>query len=188
MKLAYGAALGLCYLHSRDLVHRDIKADNILIDGNFCAKIADLGLTRLVDRSATMTAVGTPAWFAPELFLNSQHAHYDEKIDVYSFGIMLWEILTGEVPFAKIPHMQVPHRVAVHGERPIIPPDTDEEFAGLIRRCWDAEPANRPSMTEVAEIIHGIVTRLTGSDDMTVQDDHMFPDELRMDDEGSSKH
>ena len=95
LKMGAEVARGMDYLHKRRVVHRDLKAANLLLDDAGCVKIADFGVARLLDAGGgVMTAeTGTYRWMAPEIIT---HAPYDEKADVYSYGILLWELLTGE--------------------------------------------------------------------------------------------
>ena len=96
LKMGAEVARGMDYLHKRRVVHRDLKAANLLLDDAGCVKIADFGVARLLDAGGgVMTAeTGTYRWMAPEIIT---HAPYDEKADVYSYGILLWELLTGEL-------------------------------------------------------------------------------------------
>jgi len=95
LKMGAEVARGMDYLHKRRVVHRDLKAANLLLDDAGCVKIADFGVARLLDAGGgVMTAeTGTYRWMAPEIIT---HAPYDEKADVYSYGILLWELLTGK--------------------------------------------------------------------------------------------
>jgi len=87
-KFAVDSCKGMAYLHSRKILHRDLKTHNLLVDGNFNVKVADFGLSRsMVDQDATMTACGTPSWAAPEVL---RRDHYTHKADIYSFGICMW--------------------------------------------------------------------------------------------------
>ena len=101
LKMGAEVARGMDYLHKRRVVHRDIKAANLLLDDAGCVKIADFGVARLLDAGGgVMTAeTGTYRWMAPEIIT---HAPYDEKADVYSYGILLWELLTGKEELQKL--------------------------------------------------------------------------------------
>ena len=106
-RIAIDVARGLVHLHSRSIVHMDLKSPNILLAKDFTAKIADVGLARSVSTNLLthMSSVGTIAWAAPELktgFKVGQSAigghAITAKVDVFSFGVVLWEIVTGEDP------------------------------------------------------------------------------------------
>ena len=96
-ELAIGVAKGMQYLHSFSVpvLHRDLKSLNVLLDEYYTPKIADFGWTRLLAEKMTLK-VGTFQWMAPEVIVSK---HYTEKADVYSFGIILWEIASREPPF-----------------------------------------------------------------------------------------
>jgi serine/threonine-protein kinase CTR1 len=118
------------YLHSLkpSIIHRDIKSLNVLqsYEGNY--KICDFGLVK-----NTNTQAGTPAYMAPELFENKQ---YNKSVDVYSFGILLWEVITGEIPFYMIDVPDIRQRV-LNGGRPRIPGGAiSPRCSRLIQRCW----------------------------------------------------
>jgi serine/threonine protein kinase len=91
-----GIVLGMTYIHSRGFIHRDLKPENIFIDGRYRIRIGDFGSSRLFDAGVTMTSVGTPLYMAPE----AGDSHYDCKVDVYSFGLIMYEIVTNDPIFS----------------------------------------------------------------------------------------
>jgi len=147
-KICLDTCRGLTYLHGANVIHRDLKSRNLLIDKAW--NIKDFGLARAFDEQpGTMTACGTPTHAAPEVI---KHLHYTTKADVYSFGICLWEMCARQEPYEAIPGFQVIVAVATKRMRPKIPNNTDPKFANLIRRCWTEDPEMRPDFQELVEI------------------------------------
>ncbi|BAU80032.1 serine-threonine kinase [Tokyovirus A1] len=145
-KILSGVCEGLCYLHSKGVVHRDIKSSNILVNDVWEAKISDFGFARLKQENMTMTSVGSTAYMAPEVLSGSR---YDEKADVYSFGVLVWEVITKKKPYEG----QSPVRVAElarEGKRLSIPNDCPKDIKKLLKKCWEEDPNKRPSMSEVS--------------------------------------
>lgn len=146
--IALGVACGMAYLHSKQLLHRDIKSMNILLDADGFPKICDFGMSRWksqVNSNTHTRGVGTPQWMAPEV-LNQQP--YNEKADVYSYGILLWEMLSRQVPFGRMADLRMMFAV-VHGSRPLIPQDAPPKLAKLIERCWSKDPEERPDFPTI---------------------------------------
>ncbi|XP_041660260.1 receptor-interacting serine/threonine-protein kinase 1 [Cheilinus undulatus] len=156
----------MVYLTERHVVHKDIKPENILVDKDFHIKIADLGLatcqtwsklTREESRrksrmglSSGARGAGTLSYMAPE-HLESIHTLSTEKSDVYSFAIVVWVILTGEEPYANARSEDQMIQCVRKGDRPaedLIPVDTPAEIIELMKRCWDHNPAQRPTFKE----------------------------------------
>ena len=150
-------ARGMNYLHTRSppIVHRDLKSSNILVDADSHVKVSDFGLARTKARSFVNTQVGTWAWMAPEVLEN---APYTELADVYSFGIVLHEMLTGQEPFKGMHPMQVARAVVDKKERPPVPAGIvgAQGYVELMVACWDHEPARRPSFSEILARLNSI--------------------------------
>eukprot|EP01094_Clydonella_sp_ATCC50884_P016703 TRINITY_DN2785_c0_g1_i1.p1 TRINITY_DN2785_c0_g1~~TRINITY_DN2785_c0_g1_i1.p1 ORF type:complete len:1023 (-),score=383.18 TRINITY_DN2785_c0_g1_i1:159-3227(-) len=136
--LAIGIASGLEYLHTRipAIIHRDLTSRNILLAANGTPKLADFGLGR------------PPSfiWMAPEIY--SKKA-ISAKADIYSLGVVLWEIWTQKPPFEGIPAAQVANKACKEGLRPEIPEAAPVIWKELMEQCWDASPEARPSASHV---------------------------------------
>lgn len=147
LQVAIDTARGMAYLHSRNpvIIHRDLKTDNLLVDDNWQVKVADFGLATVKSRTFAKTMCGTTGWVAPEVLAEQG---YTEKADVYSFAIILWELLTRQIPYAGKNTMQVVRSVD-RGERLAIPPTCPPDYARLINLCWDTDPSLRPSFVTV---------------------------------------
>ncbi|KAG0580913.1 hypothetical protein KC19_4G210100 [Ceratodon purpureus] len=166
IKLLRDAARGMDFLHKRGIVHRDMKAANLLIDEYDVVKVCDFGVARLKPTpshpsekssfcSAEMTAeTGTYRWMSPEVL---EHKPYDHKADVYSFGITMWEVLTGDVPYAGLTPLQAAIGVVQRGLRPVIPPYVPEVLSILMQRCWHKDPNSRPEFNEVLRTLEMLV-------------------------------
>nr|UMO80375.1 Serine/threonine protein kinase [Pandoravirus aubagnensis] len=163
VRMLRSAARGVAYLHGLDppVVHRDLKSGNLLVDQDYNVKVADFGLARIKEENATMTRCGTPCWTAPEIIRGER---YDERADVYSFGIIAWEVLTRKRPYDGLNFMNVSLDV-IEGKRPPLPNDCPPALADLIKACWHAKPSKRPTMVDVI----GALTTILGDDgDMPV--------------------
>ena len=138
LDLLRDAARALRYLHSLSppVVHRDVKPSNFLVDRAWKVKLCDFGLA--VDPKA---GAGTPAYMAPELF--RADAPYGPPADVYAFGVLMWEVLTRELPFGGMGAGAI--RAAVlGGERPVVPLSCPTVLGELMQACWSENPGQRP--------------------------------------------
>lgn len=154
LRLATEVADGMRYLHSQGVLHRDLKSTNILISSDGSARIVDFGLSCFSARGMDLTAeTGTYRWMAPEVI---RHEPYSEAADVYSYGIVLWELVSRQQPFSGLTPIQAAFAVARQGLRPQLPPDVQPLLAGLIRRCWAANPAMRPSFNQICALLPGM--------------------------------
>ncbi|KAL6507702.1 Serine/threonine-protein kinase sty13 [Orobanche gracilis] len=156
LKLAVNQALdvarGMEYVHGLNLIHRDLKSDNLLIaGGDKSIKIADFGVARIEVQTEGMTPeTGTYRWMAPEMI---QHRPYTQKVDVYSFGIVLWELITGMLPFQNMTAVQAAFAVVNKGVRPAIPNDCLPALGQIMTLCWDTDPDVRPSFNDVVKML-----------------------------------
>jgi serine/threonine protein kinase len=141
------AALGLAYLHSRGIVHRDIKSSNLLVEKNLTVKVGDFGFATAKQDNGTQTRCGTPCWTAPEI-ISGTTAKYSEKADVYSFAIVMWEVLTRKAPYQDKNMMTVALNV-INGDRPPVPADCPKAFGDIMQRAWKAKPDRRPTMDDL---------------------------------------
>jgi len=151
VKQALDVARGMAYVHGPGLIHRDLKSDNLLINADKSIKIADFGVARIEVQTEGMTPeTGTYRWMAPEMI---QHRPYTQKVDVYSFGIVLWELITGNLPFQNMTAVQAAFAVVNKGVRPTIPHDCLPILSEIMTRCWDANPDVRPPFAEVVKML-----------------------------------
>ncbi|XP_052638273.1 mitogen-activated protein kinase kinase kinase 9 isoform X1 [Harpia harpyja] len=157
-------ARGMNYLHEEAIVpiiHRDLKSSNILIlekveNGdlsNKILKITDFGLAREWHKTTKMSAAGTYAWMAPEVIRSSM---FSKGSDVWSYGVLLWELLTGEVPFRGIDGLAVAYGVAMNKLALPIPSTCPEPFAKLMEDCWNPDPHSRPSFASILDHLTAI--------------------------------
>ncbi|RHZ38940.1 hypothetical protein DYB31_014266, partial [Aphanomyces astaci] len=156
---ALHVAEGLASLHTRSppIIHRDIKARNVLVDSAKGAKICDFGESRTRTFEETMTSnVGTARWIAPEVLINED---YSEKADIYSFGVLLSELDTHAIPYSDstLEERQIMQLVAVNRLRPTFSPDCPEQIQHLARACMQADPMLRPDATRLVRTIMTIL-------------------------------
>ncbi|XP_047310074.1 serine/threonine-protein kinase STY13-like [Impatiens glandulifera] len=158
VKQALDVARGMAYVHGLGLIHRDLKSDNLLISADKSIKIADFGVARIEVQSEGMTPeTGTYRWMAPEMI---QHRSYTQKVDVYSFGIVLWELITGMLPFQNMTAVQAAFAVVNKGVRPTISSECLPVLSEIMTRCWDADSDLRPPFTEVVMMLENAQTEI----------------------------
>ncbi|XP_072963702.1 uncharacterized protein [Typha angustifolia] len=152
--IAMDAAFGMEYLHSKNIVHFDLKSDNLLVNlrdpQRPICKVGDLGLSKVKCQTLISGGVrGTLPWMAPEL-LNGGSSLVSEKVDVFSFGIVMWELLTGDEPYADLHYGVIIGGIVSNTLRPQVPESCDPEWRSLMEQCWSTEPSDRPSFTVIA--------------------------------------
>jgi eukaryotic-like serine/threonine-protein kinase len=161
-------ARALAYAHAEGVVHRDIKPENILLSGG-AAVVTDFGIAKAIDASRTIengattgitragTSLGTPAYMAPEQALGDPAT--DHRADIYSWGVVAWELLGGAHPFAERTTMHALIAAHVAEAAPSLSarrPEVPEPLARLVMRCLDKNPANRPA--SAAELLTALET------------------------------
>uniref|UniRef100_A0A674BYG8 Mitogen-activated protein kinase kinase kinase 12 n=1 Tax=Salmo trutta TaxID=8032 RepID=A0A674BYG8_SALTR len=144
---AMGIAGGMNYLHLHKIIHRDLKSPNMLITYDDAVKISDFGTSKeMSDKSTKMSFAGTVAWMAPEVIRNEP---VSEKVDIWSFGVVLWEMLTGEVPYKDVDSSAIIWGVGNNSLNLPVPESCPDGFKILLRQCWSCKPRNRPSFRQI---------------------------------------
>ena len=133
------------YLHDKDVAHMDIKSPNFLITREMVLKLSDFGLSEIIVKTKSTTDKGTTRWMAPEIYTDLKAS---KASDMYSFGIVVWELWTCEIPFDGQTPTQIMWNV-FNGERPPIPDKVPLAMRELIELCWARDPHTRPSIDHV---------------------------------------
>ena len=165
-KILLEIAIGMNYLHTNNppVLHRDLKSLNILLTDKIekssdttDIKISDFGLSRLYQKSCILTGhLGTCYWMAPEIIVNKR---YSTKVDVYSYGIIIWEVCTRKTPYSCMSQQQVQFYVSVKKGRPnlkIIPNNTPPKIVQLMQMCWEHDPEKRPNFDYIVDFLRNL--------------------------------
>eukprot|EP01099_Mayorella_cantabrigiensis_P001703 TRINITY_DN1755_c0_g2_i1.p1 TRINITY_DN1755_c0_g2~~TRINITY_DN1755_c0_g2_i1.p1 ORF type:complete len:532 (-),score=88.92 TRINITY_DN1755_c0_g2_i1:288-1883(-) len=155
IKMALDIAKGMNWLHCSKppIIHRDLKPSNLLVDEYDNIKVCDFGFSTIRTSSRGVvqqgTMVGSPLWMAPEVM---QGKPISEKADVYSFGIVFWEMVTQSEPFPEIETFkQLEEEICVHEKRPDIPEQLPHSIKEMMMNCWHSKPNYRPSFSEIID-------------------------------------
>eukprot|EP00340_Litonotus_pictus_P000076 CAMPEP_0170523400 /NCGR_PEP_ID=MMETSP0209-20121228/8833_1 /TAXON_ID=665100 ORGANISM="Litonotus pictus, Strain P1" /NCGR_SAMPLE_ID=MMETSP0209 /ASSEMBLY_ACC=CAM_ASM_000301 /LENGTH=1000 /DNA_ID=CAMNT_0010811473 /DNA_START=663 /DNA_END=3665 /DNA_ORIENTATION=- len=176
VRILYDIAVGMNFLHTNKppIIHRDLKSLNILltdkvekITDTTKIKISDFGLSKIIEKIDSASFIpmtgqlGTCHWMAPEVIENKQ---YSLKADVYSFGIMVWEICSRRTPYEGKNQNEIAFNVTAKKMRPdksAIPIETPHGLRELIEFCWDADQNNRPTFEQITELLSKILSSLS---------------------------
>jgi len=148
----YRICFALHRIHSKNLIHRDLHSGNILLFAKRCL-IADLGLCGPDENKLTDIVYGILPYVAPEL-ISEKWKRYSKAADIYSLGMLMWEIFAEYPPFNNRPHNGDLAIEIVGGERPPMLSEIPDTFKGLIKRCWEKDTMKRPEMEEIYEIVN----------------------------------
>jgi len=160
IKIAYQTALSLVYLHSVGIIHRDVKTSNFLFNkGTYLTKLCDFSISRLMKIHQTADDTGTTDYMAPEEF--TLGTPLTEKIDVYAWGVAMWEFFEEESPYHGMSEKEVMKKVS-EGYQLQLSTKTPKFMRDLIRKCRSFEPEDRPPFSEIADLIE------TGARNMSI--------------------
>ncbi|XP_028777420.1 serine/threonine/tyrosine-protein kinase HT1 [Neltuma alba] len=152
-------ARGMEYIHSRGIIHRDLKPENVLISEDSHLKIADFGIAcEEAYRDVFTDDPGTYRWMAPEMI---KRKSYGRKVDVYSFGLILWEMVTGTIPYEDMTPIQAAYAVVNKNSRPVIPSSCPSAMRALIEQCWSSHPDKRPEFWQIVKILEQFESSLS---------------------------
>jgi serine/threonine protein kinase len=158
LDLAHQITAGVAYLHSRKIMHRDLKSLNVLIDAQGKPKLCDFGLAIIKGSSRshiTANQAGTCCWMAPELF--AEHVQFRESSDVYALAMIFVELCTFDTPFSEMlegrnPMMVLPFWL-MSKTRPKLPETTPADFKAIIEKAWAQDESARPSAREILGLL-----------------------------------
>jgi serine/threonine protein kinase len=158
-QIALDMSIGLAFLHTEGIFHQDLKSLNVLLDNQYRAKLADFGLSKIKRESSRTTStlaqsVGTLPWKAPELF--KRGSKYNTTCDMYSLGMILWELSSGKLPFADAQDNDQIVAWVVQGEQETIPAETPEYLKATIKACWALVPTRRPTAAQVVSALKAV--------------------------------
>ncbi|PKY26621.1 kinase-like protein [Rhizophagus irregularis] len=165
-QMALDITCGLKYLHSRQIIHRDLHAKNILVN-NGSLMIADFGLSKhLTEIKSNSILLGMPAYIDPQCYIKNNYKR-NKKSDIYSLGVLLWEISSGTPPFSKIPVLRINLEI-IRGKREVSIEDTPIKYKELYETCWNGEPNQRPDIDEVYMVLVQLNSQLINNEQMKV--------------------
>ncbi|XP_031103034.1 mitogen-activated protein kinase kinase kinase 1-like [Ipomoea triloba] len=141
---------GLHYLHSLNVVHRDIRCDNILVGVNDSVKLADFGFAKVITQLNDIKSTkGSPRWMAPEVVRKNNNG-YGRAADIWSLGCTVLEMLTGQFPYYELEGVQALFQIG-RGKLPTIPEDLSEDAKDFIHKCLQVNPSDRPTAAELSD-------------------------------------
>lgn len=179
LAVALDIARGMQFIHAQGVIHRDLKPENILIDQDFRMKIADFGIACEEAYCDDLSDdQGTYRWMAPEMI---KHKAYGRKVDVYSFGLILWEMISGFIPYEDMNPIQAAFAVVSKKLRPTIPKDCPPTMNALIEQCWSLHPDKRPDFWQVVKVLEQFESSLTSEGTLSLTSHNVICQDHRKD-------
>lgn len=160
VRLARDSAAAMAYMHERSILHRDFKSKNLLVAPDWSVKVCDFGFARKIDgpKNSYFTICGTDEWMSPEVMLGEK---YDEKADVYSFGMICVEIITREKPLERAsPSSPYDYEKL----KMMTPPSCPYELFKICILCSQFYPINRPTIHEALEMLEALNVEMTNDE------------------------
>jgi len=161
IRIALDTAFGIEFLHSKHILHRDIKSHNLLLaainpEEEIVCKVADLGISKLKDDGDMTIGRGTTQWMAPEIISSKDYSY---PIDVYSYAITMWEIASRILPYEGLSFFKIPNEV-LKGLRPPMPPEKSvpNDWNTLMCEAWNTDPEARPKMSQITKRMRQLLT------------------------------
>ena len=150
-------------MHGYSILHRDLKSLNILLDDRLRARLADFGLAKVKQETSSQSTVakGTVLWMAPELF--KRRAEITAAADIWSLGMVLWELVSREIPFKDAQNQLQAATWIKDGEKEEIPSDCPADLKAIIESCWNLTPSQRPTAIQVVERLKSLSQSLSSS-------------------------
>jgi len=164
-RIATDVAYAMTFLHSKGLIHRDLKSNNLLVAENGKVKVCDFGFSRRVNKGELMTLCGTDEWMAPEVMCGDK---YDEKADVFSYGMVLTELITRKKPPLRKPSTGFSFEVEPFKAQ--LPPDCPSALIELAVTCSAQQPEQRPSFRDALVKLKALVKELEEQEEKDKKD------------------
>lgn len=148
--IAFNVASAMAYLHSLNIIHRDLSCSTILVDKSMTPRITNFANSRFFPEetsSMTLKPVSSSYFIAPELTIVEE---YNEAVDVFSFGGILYELAVGKAPFSGLKRAEIEEKIG-NGDRPLFPENVPTDLRDLIEKCWSQDPSKRPTFSEIVD-------------------------------------
>jgi len=149
LRILVDVARGMGHLHSLRVIHRDLKSSNLLLADDFSIRIADFGLSKEMYDTCAQTRVGTLQWVAPEVLRGEK---YSTKADLWSYGVVMWEVVTAKIPFDGMNRAELARKVAIDGMRLPPPKSAPIQLLRVMASLW-RKPAQRPDFGAVLKAL-----------------------------------
>ena len=166
--IALQLASAIHYIHFRNIVHRDIKSDNVFLDETLKIKLSHFGLsTNLKNISEKKTFYENFAYMAPEIMLEK---NYNKSADIFSYGMILWELITNQIPYNNLKKEEIINEVAKKKKIVKIPEDGNMVLIELTKLCLQYKPENRPTIEKIVKYLYEVNKGLDESIDPVLDD------------------